>query len=149
MQKQYVLLTAAKNEDAYIGDTIASVLRQSVRPAAWFIMDDGSTDRTAEVVRGFAREHPFIRLQSAGERAGRNFGSQYKAIQAAYEMAKGLKFSFVGVHDADIAPERADYYEAILKEFHNRPRLGIAGGFIYERANGVWQSRKGNSRDSV
>jgi biofilm PGA synthesis N-glycosyltransferase PgaC len=117
MRNRYVLLTAAKNEDAYIGETISSVLRQSVRPTAWFIMDDGSSDRTAEIVERFAAEHPFIRLNSAGSRGGRNFGSQYKALHAAYELARPMAFDFVGVQDADIAPERVDYYETILGEF--------------------------------
>jgi biofilm PGA synthesis N-glycosyltransferase PgaC len=149
MDKKYILLTAAKNEEDYIGETIASVLRQTVRPVAWFIMDDGSSDRTAEVVESFARHHPFIRLQSAGSRSGRNFGSKDTAIRAAYEMARPLDFDFVCIHDADIAPERADYYEQVLSEYANNPRLGIAGGFIYERMNGDWKERKGNSEDSV
>ena len=76
MQKKYVLLTAAKDEEQYIGEAIASVLRQTVRPVAWFIMDDGSTDRTAEIAERVARETPFIRLQSTGSRSGRNFGSR-------------------------------------------------------------------------
>ena len=149
MQAKYILLTAAKNEETYIGETIASVLRQTVRPVAWFIIDDGSTDRTAEVVASFATKHPFIRLQSAGSRSGRNFGAKDTAIRAAYEMARPLDFDFVSVHDADIAPEKDDYYETMLGEFAKNPRLGIAGGFIFERQNGVWRERPGNSVDSV
>ena len=142
-------MTAAKNEEAYITKTIESVLRQTVLPVAWFIMDDGSTDRMAAIIESFAAKHPFIRLNSAGSREGRNFGSQYKALQAAYELAGPLEFDFVGMQDADIAPEREDYYEAILGEFERNPRLGIAGGLIYERANGEWQYRPSNSEDSV
>jgi hypothetical protein len=149
MQKKYILLTAAKNEEAYIGETIASVLRQTVRPVAWFIMDDGSTDRTAEVVARAASEHPFIRLSSAGSRSGRNFGAKDTAIRAAYEMARSLDFDFVSIHDADISPEKNDYYEAMIGEFAANPRLGIVGGFIYERKNGIWCERQGNSEDSV
>ncbi len=149
MSNRYILLTAAKNEEAYIAKTIESVLRQSVLPVAWFIMDDGSTDQTAKIIESFAAKHPFIRLNSAGSREGRNFGSQYKAIQAAYEIAGTLEFDFVGMQDADIAPERSDYYEAILGEFGLNPKLGIAGGLIYELANGEWQYRRSNSDDSV
>jgi glycosyltransferase involved in cell wall biosynthesis len=145
----YVLLTAARDEEACIGEIIQSVLRQTVRPVAWFIMDDGSTDRTASIVRQFAAEHPFIHLQSADSRGGRNFGSQYKAIMAAYDLAKPLGFEFVGVHDADIVCERNDYYEFILREFKRDEHMGIAGGFIKERANGIWKYRKSNSEDSV
>jgi glycosyltransferase involved in cell wall biosynthesis len=149
MQNRYVILTAAKNEEAYIAKAIESVLRQSVLPLAWFIMDDGSTDRTAAIVKGYAAKHSFIRLNSAGSREGRNFGSQYKAVMAAYNLARTLEFDFVGVQDADIAPERADYYEAVLGEFERNPRLGIAGGFIYELSKGEWRSRRSNSEDSV
>jgi biofilm PGA synthesis N-glycosyltransferase PgaC len=149
MFDQYVLLTAAKDEEAYIGETIASVLRQTVRPLAWFIIDDGSTDATASIIESAARENPFIQLQSASSRGGRNFGSQYTAIMAAYGLANSLEFDFVGVLDADTAPQRTDYFESILGEFKRNPRLAIASGFIYERARGEWRSRPDNSLDSV
>ena len=146
---RYVLLTAAKNEEAYIAEVIQSVLRQTVRPWAWFIVDDGSTDRTASIVKRFAKEHSVIRLQSADSREGRNFGSQYKAITAAYDLARSLEFDFIGVHDADIVCARDDYYENVLKEFQRNKRLGIAGGFISERNHGIWECRTSNSDDSV
>jgi len=149
MSNRYILLTAAKNEADYIGQTIDSVLRQSVRPTAWFIVDDGSTDQTAEIVQGFANRNRFIHLLSSGTQTRRSFGSKDKAINAAYEAAKKLSFDFIGILDADIAFEQRDYYECILGKFHGNPRLGIAGGFIYERPNGTWQCRKGNSVDSV
>jgi GT2 family glycosyltransferase len=144
-----MLLTAAKNEQAYITAAIQSVLRQTLKPLAWFIVDDGSTDQTAGIIERFAAEHPFIRLVSASSHGERSFGSQYRAIQAAYELAKALEFDFVGVQDADIAPERDDYYKAMLVEFERNPRLGIAGGYVYEMRNGAWQRRHGNSEDSV
>ncbi|MGO8925738.1 MAG: glycosyltransferase family 2 protein [Limisphaerales bacterium] len=146
---RYILLTAAKNEEGYITEAIQSVVRQTIRPLAWFIIDDGSTDRTASIITRFASEHPFIRLHSAGSGDGRNFGSQYKALQAAYALARPMDFEFVGVQDADVAPERDDYYATILEEFRRTPRLGIAGGYIYERINGQWKCRRGNSPDSV
>jgi hypothetical protein len=149
MKDQYILLTAAKNEGDYIGKAIVSVLRQSVRPVAWFIVDDGSTDETAEIVKRFTLQNPFIRLLSSGAGAERSFGSKDKAINAAYEAAKKLDFEAIGILDADIAFERRDYYESMLRKFRSNPKLGIAGGYIYEQPNGVWACRKGNSEDSV
>jgi glycosyltransferase involved in cell wall biosynthesis len=149
MNNRYILLTAAKDEEAYIGEILQSVVRQTVLPVAWFIMDDGSTDQTAAIVEGFAAKHSFIHLESARARGGRNFGSQYKAIRAAYELARPLEFDFVAVQDADQALEREDYYEAILGEFQRNPRLGLASGMIYERPSGVWKFRFGNSNDAV
>jgi poly-beta-1,6-N-acetyl-D-glucosamine synthase len=37
----------------------------------------------------------------------------------------------------------------MIRRFHAEPRLGIVGGFIYERVSGEWRSRKANSQDSV
>lgn len=150
MNDRYILLTAAKNEEEYIGKALESVARQTVLPLAWIIVDDGSTDRTAEVIRQFIPRCPFIRLESSSLRsARRSFGSKDKAINAAYALAKTLDFDYVGVQDADIAPERNDYYELIISHFRRRQSLGIAGGSIHERTNGIWRARKGNSADSV
>lgn len=149
MKTRYILLTAAKNEEAYIEAVMASVLRQTVLPLAWFIMDDGSSDRTASIVSGMAAKHPLIHLSSTNARGGRNFGSKDKAVMAAYALAKSLEFDFAGLLDADTALERDNYYEAIFAEFDRNTRLGIAGGFICERVRGKWEQRQGNATDSV
>jgi glycosyltransferase involved in cell wall biosynthesis len=150
MQRSYVLLTAAKDEEAYIGDVINHVIHQTVRPRAWFIIDDGSLDRTTAIVTKFAADYPFIHLQSAAARQGRSFGSQYKAINAAYELARPLDFEFLGVVDADQAPESPTYYESLFADFDRNPKLGMTSGYIYERDGaGVWKVRPSNSRDST
>ncbi|MGH7975348.1 MAG: glycosyltransferase [Limisphaerales bacterium] len=149
MQKSYILLTAAKNEENYIGEAIESVIRQSVLPLAWFIVDDGSTDQTAKIVRNYAEKHSFIHLHSVGVDSPRSFGAKDKAINFAYQSAKNLKFDLIGIQDADIAPAKTGYYESIIEQFENNPGLGIAGGYIYERKAGIWRCRAGNSDDSV
>jgi poly-beta-1,6-N-acetyl-D-glucosamine synthase len=149
MNTRYVLLTAAKDEEAFIGEVLQAVIRQTIPPVAWFIVDDGSSDQTAAIIQRAATEHPFIHLQTAGSRGNRNFGSQYKAIMAAYSLAKPMEFDFVGVVDADQAPDRADYYESIFPHFAQNPRIGLASGTIYERPHGSWEPRLDNSEDSV
>jgi biofilm PGA synthesis N-glycosyltransferase PgaC len=149
MKNRYILLTAAKDEEAYIAEGIRSILSQTVLPIAWIIIDDGSSDETAKIIGKFAAEYPFIQLHSADSRGGRNFGSQYKALQAAYELAKHLKFEFIAIQDADLAPKQEDYYEVLLGEFQRNSQLGIASGFVYECPNGAWECRKSNSKDST
>jgi len=151
MQRNYVLLTAAKDEEAYIGEVIERVVVQTVRPLAWFIVDDGSLDKTAAIIAKYAAAHPFIHLQSASARAGRSFGSQYKAINAAYDLARSLKFEFVGVVDADQAPDSPRYYETLFEDFDRNPKLGMTSGYIYERngATGAWKVRASNAPDST
>lgn len=149
MNTRYVLLTAAKNEEACIGETLRLVARQTIKPLAWYIMDDGSSDRTAVIINSFAAGHSFIRLQSTPSGEKRNFASKDRAVMRAYDLASSLEFDFVGIQDADQAPEREDYYELILQEFGRNPRLGMASGFLYERHRGVWECRQGNSEDAI
>jgi poly-beta-1,6-N-acetyl-D-glucosamine synthase len=149
MNRKYVLLTAAKDEEAYIEEVLKHVVQQTIKPLAWFIVDDGSLDKTASIVQRYAAVYPFIHLQSAEARKGRSFGSQYKAINAAYDLAKSFDFDFLGVVDADQAPESPTYYEEIFSEFDRNPKLGMASGFIYEREKGEWKNRRSNSRDST
>ena len=68
---RYVLLTSAKDEQACIAEVIERVIGQSARPVAWHIVDDGSSDRTAEIVASYAQAHPFIHLHGSGARGGR------------------------------------------------------------------------------
>src|SRR5438876_8230077 len=43
----YVLITPARNEEAFIEKTIEAVTRQTVLPIRWVIVDDGTPDGTA------------------------------------------------------------------------------------------------------
>ncbi len=150
MPSKFVLLTAAKNEEKYIGEAIRSVLRQNVHPVLWCIMDDGSTDQTAQIVQSYAEKYPFIQLHISRKGGVRSFGAQYRAINAAYELVRQLDFDYVAMHDADIVPEQDDYYESIILHLDADPGLGIAGGYIFERTKeGVWASRKANSPEAV
>ena len=52
---QYLLITPAQNEEAFLEFTILSVAKQTVRPVRWLIVSDGSTDRTDEIVTRLRR----------------------------------------------------------------------------------------------
>src|SRR5438552_15461867 len=93
----FCLLTACRNEAGLIDQTIRSVVAQSLRPRKWLILDDGSTDQTAELARQASLLHPWICLHQFEPRAERSFGAQYRAIMRGYEMIRDLPFNFIGV----------------------------------------------------
>lgn len=128
----YVLITPAKNEEACIEQTIGSVLGQTVLPQAWVIVSDGSVDRTEAIVEKYARKYSFVQLVCTGKKGHKDFGSKVHAFRAGYRQVADIPAEFLGNLDADVTFE-PDYFEQILRRFHNTPRLGIGGGIIWER----------------
>jgi glycosyltransferase involved in cell wall biosynthesis len=65
------------NHEAYIAEAVGSVLAQTRRPARVVVVDDGSRDRSAEVIRGFAAEGvELIAQPNAGVCLARNRGAE-------------------------------------------------------------------------
>jgi glycosyltransferase involved in cell wall biosynthesis len=122
----YVLITAARNEETEIRNTLESVVAQTVLPVRWVVMDDGSTDRTADIVEEYARTHTWIELVRRAPRKDRSFSGKAHAVNAALDRASHLSFDVVGNLDADVsfAP---DYMAFLLGRFAAMPRLGVAG----------------------
>jgi glycosyltransferase involved in cell wall biosynthesis len=148
MKKSYVLITAARNEEAYIRTTLEAVVKQTRLPRIWVIVSDGSTDRTDEFVQDFARRHAFIRFIRLDNSGTRTFSNQASAANVGYHSIKDTEFDFVGFLDADISFD-PDYYEDLLAKCGTNPRVGIAGGQIVEYRDGRFDVRFGDSPDHV
>ncbi len=57
---KYVLITPAHNEEAFIEKTLAAMVTQTMLPERWVIVDDGSMDKTAEIVESYTQRYPWI-----------------------------------------------------------------------------------------
>lgn len=122
----YVIITPARNEEAFIEGTIRSVIAQSIRPLRWFIVSDGSTDRTDEIVRRYATRHDWIELVRMPERRDRTFAAKANCFNAGYARARSLAYDVIGNLDADIT-FGPDYFEFLLGRLAANARLGVAG----------------------
>ena len=58
-----LIITPVKNESQFISTTIRSVIKQSVLPNKWIIVDDGSTDNTVDVINELISNHVWIELK--------------------------------------------------------------------------------------
>lgn len=123
---RYVLITPARNEEKYIEGTIQSVLAQTVLPERWVIVDDGSTDRTPDIVRDFASRYTWIELVTRPQRADRSFAGKVFAFNAGLDRVKSLNFEVLGNLDSDVSFE-PDYLAFLLQKFETDPKLGVAG----------------------
>jgi poly-beta-1,6-N-acetyl-D-glucosamine synthase len=122
----YVLITPARNEEAFIRKTLDSMVAQTVLPERWVIVDDGSTDHTAEIVESYAKRHPWIDLVRRVQDRDRNFAGKVHAFNAGLARVQSLRFETVGNLDADISFQ-PDHFEFLLKKLSEDPTLGVIG----------------------
>ena len=141
----YVLITPARNEEAFIEKTIESVIRQTVLPVKWVIVDDGSTDGTPDIVSGYLPAYPWMELVRRPQRQDRHFAGKVYAFNAGYEKVKGLRYEVIGNLDADISFDN-DHFEFLLRKFSQDESLGVAGTVFteegYNSAKDSFEGRK-------
>jgi glycosyltransferase involved in cell wall biosynthesis len=131
---QYILITPARNEEAFIEKTIQSVIGQTVRPVRWVIVNDGSTDGTARIIEQYAGAHGWIEVLNMPQRRDRNFAAKVHSFNAGYEKVKRLAHDAVGNLDADISFEK-DFFAFLLCRLKKDPALGVVGT-IFREAGG-------------
>jgi len=127
----YVLVTPAHNEEAFIEKTIQSVIQQTVLPLKWVIVDDGSTDKTREIISRYLDKNPWMELVELPHRRDRSFAAKVTAFNAGYEKVKNLRFDVIGNMDADIS-FGPDHLEFLVQKFAEDPTLGVAGTVFRE-----------------
>jgi biofilm PGA synthesis N-glycosyltransferase PgaC len=123
---KYILITAARNEEAFIGRTLESVTTQTRLPERWTVVDDGSSDRTAEIVAEYSQKFSWITLVRNPKREGRNFAAKAAAVNTALARSQDVDFGVLGNLDADTSFE-PDYMEFLMRKFDADPKLGVAG----------------------
>jgi glycosyltransferase involved in cell wall biosynthesis len=127
----YVLITPARNEATFIGNTIESVVHQTYRPEKWVIVNDGSTDSTARIVEPYAAKYDWIELINVPVRKDRNFAAKVHAFNAGQDRLRGLEYEVIGNLDADVSLD-PDHFEFLLGKFRDDPQLGVAGTVFRE-----------------
>jgi hypothetical protein len=127
----YVLITPARNEEAFIDKTIESVIHQTVLPLKWVIVDDGSTDKTAEIVKRYLVQHPWMEMVQMPPSRGRGTLAKVRAFNTGRERVKGLPYEIIGNLDADICFEK-EHFEFLTRKFSEDPTLGVAGTVLRE-----------------
>jgi glycosyltransferase involved in cell wall biosynthesis len=123
---KYVLITPAHNEERFIAKTLESVTAQTLLPERWIIVDDGSTDNTADIVARYAARFSWIELVRQPQRADRSFAGKVHAFNAGLARVQALDFDVIGNLDADLSFD-PDYLNFLMERFFEDPKVGVAG----------------------
>jgi glycosyltransferase involved in cell wall biosynthesis len=143
MANNYVIITPAHNEETYIRTTLDSIVAQSVLPAQWVIVDDGSTDGTWTIIQSYAEKYPWIKpvKYSPDSRIREGGGKVIRAFQYGYDAVDVPDFEFVVKLDADLTLP-ANYFEEVGKSFRSNRKVGMCGGYLSEYSGRGWKKAK-------
>ena len=144
----YYIVIPAYNEEAFIALTMKSLVSQTLLPKKVVVVNDNSTDKTAEIVLAFAKENPFITLINKTSEAIHLPGS--KVIQAFHKGFETLdnNYDFVVKLDADLILPNI-YFERISSIFEKDAEVAMAGGFAYIEKNGDWILENLTDKDHI
>jgi poly-beta-1,6-N-acetyl-D-glucosamine synthase len=129
----YVLITPARNEEAFIEKTIESVIHQTHLPLKWVIVNDGSTDGMASRIEPYLPKYDWIELVNLPVRKERNFAAKVYAFNAGLDKVKDLNYEVIGNLDSDVSLV-PDHFEFLLGKFVEDPKLGVAGTVFREES---------------
>jgi glycosyltransferase involved in cell wall biosynthesis len=145
---KYYIVIPSYNEEALIPLTLQSLISQTVLPSKIVVVNDNSTDKTAEVVLEFAKENLFITLVNKTSEAIHLPGS--KVIQAFQKGFETLdeNYDIIVKIDADLIFP-TNYFETVIKHFQSDSKIGMAGGFCYIEKNGDWILENLTDKDHI
>ena len=137
----FCLITPCRDEAAYLKQNIQSVANQTRTPDLWVIVDDGSTDGSAEILREAKKRHPYISIVQKPDRGQRSIGpGVIEAFNYGLSTINLTDFDFICKFDVDLLLP-VKYFELIIEKMQQDPSLGnYSGKVFFQHPNGDLQS---------
>ncbi len=116
--------------------TLDTVIGQTIQPAKWIIVDDGSTDDTPRILHEYAEIHPWIDIVTRKDRGRRAVGpGVIEAFYDGYDVARPDDYAFLCKLDLDLRlPPR--YFEILMQRMEANPHIATCSGKAYIEQNG-------------
>ena len=145
--KIYIVIPA-HNEEDNIRESLESLVNQQLKPTQLVVVNDNSTDRTAEKVNEFVKQHSWIKLVNKKSTEQHLPGA--KIVEAFYEGYHLLDedYEIICKFDADMVFE-SNYLLKLSQHFIENNRLGMAAGQCYIQKDHQWVLEKLNNDDHI
>jgi poly-beta-1,6-N-acetyl-D-glucosamine synthase len=135
---KYVIISPVRNEEKFLKLTVDSMINQTILPVEWIMVNDGSTDRTEEMINEYTLQYSWIKLMTLTDRGYYFPGTGVvNVFKKGYEKIENQDWDFLVKLDVDLAFE-PDYFETIFNRFQTNPKLGIASGCTFLPKNNHW-----------
>ncbi len=139
-EMKYIAIAPARDEEAHLPQLIDAMEGQTVKPARWVIINDGSTDRTAEIADRAASRCDWIEIHHLPHGRPRQPGGESVVMHFLSRPVWSNVHAILRV-DADVSFGPA-FAEQLLFEFEREPDLGIVGPTLLEPTSSGWRRVK-------
>jgi len=149
MGSRYLLISPCRNEAQYMRQTLDSVIAQTIPPARWVIVDDGSTDDTPQILTTYASQYPWIQIVTRHDRGGRSVGpGVVEAFYAGYEIIDPDEYEYLCKLDLDLRlPPR--YFEILMAQMNANPQIATCSGKAYVEKDGKLVNERHGDENSI
>jgi len=135
--RRYLLISPCRDEAEYMRQTLDSVIAQSILPAKWVIVDDGSTDATPQILEEYRKKHDWIEVVTRGNRGRRSVGpGVIEAFYAGYATVNPNDYDFLCKLDLDLRLPPT-YFEILMERMIANPHIATCSGKAYFEENGT------------
>lgn len=144
----FYIIIPAHNEEDYIGNTLESLVAQTLQPKQVVIVNDNSSDNTQTIVEKYVEAHSWISIINSTSSNQHLPGS--KIINAFNKGLQSLddNYDVICKFDADLIFPK-NYLEVIANHFKANDKLGMAAGFCYIEKNGNWVLENLTRKDHI
>ncbi len=158
----FLIIIPAHNEAEYIGAALESLSRQDYRDFRCVVVDDGSSDATAEIVRTIAGGDSRFVLQQLPASEHQPGAKVVRTFMSGLQSQELGSTDIICKFDADVIFP-PDYLSEIKKIYENDPHAGMASGIVkisnepfsvteafdFNNKNGQWQFENISSKNHV
>lgn len=134
---KFLIIIPAHNEENNLPFTLNSLQQQSFKDFKVVVVNDGSTDKTSEVIKKYTdRDSRFetINLEKSLHQPGSKVVAAFKNGLQIQDLNQ---FDIICKFDSDIILSE-NYLQTVADSFVKNPDHGLVGGLLYVEKNGEW-----------
>ena len=130
-EPRIVIVAPCRNEERFLPDLIRSLENQTLKPVECIIVDDGSTDKTPEIVSEAEKRNSWLRLLRKEDRGKRSVGpGVVETFYYGYDKLRTKDWDYICKLDGDIILP-PNYFKRLIYYFEKDKYLGSASGKLY------------------
>jgi glycosyltransferase involved in cell wall biosynthesis len=134
---RFLIIIPAHNEENNLSFTLDSLQQQSCKDFKVVVVNDGSTDKTSEIIKKYIDNDTRFETVNLEKSAHQPGSKVVNAFKNGLNTQNIEEFEIICKFDADIILSE-NYLKTIEESFQNNPNYGLIGGLLYVEKEGNW-----------